>query len=66
MRNVFAIWPRGKFFQRFLQFLFDFMAIVKWDIFEVRAELPGHFEYHIFAFCILHSALYCYSLLGIT
>lgn len=35
----------------FLQFRFDFMATVKWDIFEVRAELPGHFEYRI-----LHSA----------
>lgn len=40
----------------FLQFRFDFMATVKWDIFEVRAELEGHFEYRIFAFCILHSA----------
>lgn len=50
----------------FLQFRFDFMATVKWDIFEVRAELPGHFEYRILhsAFCIRHFiVIHCLTLL---
>lgn len=59
MRNVFSIWPEGKFQLRFLQFRFDFMATFKWDIFEVRAELPSHFEYPL-------PTVYCYSLAGNT
>lgn len=69
MRNVFAIWPR----KNLLPKIFCSFALILWQ------QLNGTFLKYVqscqaisniafshFAFCILHSALYCYSLLDIT